>query len=673
MIEDINKIFIDLGYSEDKAKFLSSIIKYFKLYDVNGDWEKHKELPEFKQNPIRKLLEYVNIKDLSDINIIVWSYKDIVNNENILLNLTDNDSYASGLDINTFTYKIAFFTWLRKIEQFFEDIIDEFYTSDSVEYLMKIFYKISEIDKPYIVFNDLLSYCDDLNVMSEFIEDSFIPLCEKIGFYQYYPKANKIIILDIKWLFIGFSRIEDLKQVNQNTTYKKREIRGILKNEQKIIFEKFISFERFKSGNNEKLYQNLKKIIEQILDSNFIKDRETVTELDKIVSKIDSNQEVELKTIQAAKKRIGNIKSINSLAHEYDSVVDELMLISISKNLAFEDTKSSEYVFPNLINNKSYYDWENYRDKINLIYVVKYYDNPYGVVNSFFASYKPQKNIKKYWNNEVLINDNSINIWLKDFTNEKKVEIYISLINNSNELSETIGIITNELKRTSNDNIISRRVICYCKKCKQTWLNENAKDLLAVTSFDLNQLKLWKLQNITIRCNFSQQNLIINKLLGYESIELNEMENSNLTKRKKIFIAYSRTLKEHAERLNHLLQIFVQNQKILTFYDKNIDLGSRWNETIIKELKQSDIFIFLVNNDAFTSWYINEVELKIALEKDDRGGKVIPIFIENSQREETPFGNIQGFPREGFYDELIEKVGKNNAENFLLNEIKQYF
>jgi len=359
---------------------------------------------------------------------------------------------------------------------------------------------------------------------------------------------------------------------------------------------------------------------------------------------------------------------------EFRDYTDDILDILEMKNLTFNI--SDKYFFPDLIELDSQICFEHFRPYIELIHSIEFEEYQNSIVNRLNAEYGPTDNRKEilyYWNNELLIYKDPVKIWLKDFPNENRVDLYISFDKGEKQTSESREALSNlylEFDKIKINEIKAKKIICCCERCIETWLK--SWNFLTVTSYTYNVLKNLFGNNFqTIYCNYTQEMFEVESLLGYKSFKNIYLKKTNYMK--KVFIAYSRTLSEYADRLNYLLQLFVKNNKITTFYDKNMYLGVKWNQKIIDELKQSDIFIFLLNNDAFLSDYINDVEFKIAIDKHKNGGQVIPIFIENSQRDETPFGEILGFPREGFYDELIKKVGKNNAENFLLNEIKQYF
>src|SRR5215467_8015076 len=64
------------------------------------------------------------------------------------------------------------------------------------------------------------------------------------------------------------------------------------------------------------------------------------------------------------------------------------------------------------------------------------------------------------------------------------------------------------------------------------------------------------------------------------------------------------------------------------WHDRNISAGSDWEQEIKEQLNAAQIILLLVSPDFMASNYINNVELKRAIERHQRGeARVIPIIL----------------------------------------------
>ncbi len=103
----------------------------------------------------------------------------------------------------------------------------------------------------------------------------------------------------------------------------------------------------------------------------------------------------------------------------------------------------------------------------------------------------------------------------------------------------------------------------------------------------------------------------------------------------KIFISYAN---EDCSLLNDIKRYalgFKERQKIKIWDDGNITLGDRWNTEIRQNLIEADIVLLFITPDFLLSDYINNTEIKIALERDKKKlCKVITLFIRYCKLEE---------------------------------------
>ena len=112
-----------------------------------------------------------------------------------------------------------------------------------------------------------------------------------------------------------------------------------------------------------------------------------------------------------------------------------------------------------------------------------------------------------------------------------------------------------------------------------------------------------------------------------------------------VFYSYS----HEDEKLRDELQKHLANlkrQRIITeWYDRDISAGREWDEEIKRHLDSARVILLLISPDFMNSDYINDVEIKRAMERHRLGeARVIPIVLRPVDWEGAPFSELQSFP-----------------------------
>ena len=98
--------------------------------------------------------------------------------------------------------------------------------------------------------------------------------------------------------------------------------------------------------------------------------------------------------------------------------------------------------------------------------------------------------------------------------------------------------------------------------------------------------------------------------------------------KKQIFISYSKKDRNWLEK--HLLpqlQVLKKYNKILYWYDKQLQTGQEWRPQIQKEIDSSQVFIFIVTTNFLNSTFIIDKELPAILEKGKKV-QLLPLLID---------------------------------------------
>jgi len=131
---------------------------------------------------------------------------------------------------------------------------------------------------------------------------------------------------------------------------------------------------------------------------------------------------------------------------------------------------------------------------------------------------------------------------------------------------------------------------------------------------------------------------------------------------KNLFISYSHKDESYKNELaNHLFPLELAG-KIKIWQDGMIQAGSKWDDSIKKNLEDADIVLLVLSSDALTSTYINNVEIKKAMEAHDTGTKtVIPVIIRPCKWTVLPMSKVQAVPKWG----KAVSTWKNRDEAYL--------
>lgn len=122
------------------------------------------------------------------------------------------------------------------------------------------------------------------------------------------------------------------------------------------------------------------------------------------------------------------------------------------------------------------------------------------------------------------------------------------------------------------------------------------------------------------------------------------MENTQAVK---IFISYAAGDAVHRDNLTKHLAALRRSGKVTVWNDNQITPGQDWDEAIRQHLRQADIVALLLSGHFMASDHIWENELKISLERREKGEAVmlIPILVDPCMLENTFLEKIQRLPR----------------------------
>jgi hypothetical protein len=115
------------------------------------------------------------------------------------------------------------------------------------------------------------------------------------------------------------------------------------------------------------------------------------------------------------------------------------------------------------------------------------------------------------------------------------------------------------------------------------------------------------------------------------------------------FISYSHLDADRVEKLRRQLHPVTRVLGVDLWIDERIRAGEVWDKKIKAALNDATLFLFCISSDLLFSKYIDQVELKQARAKYDRGeALMVPIILRDCTWEWVEaFTELQAVPKRG--------------------------
>ena len=127
----------------------------------------------------------------------------------------------------------------------------------------------------------------------------------------------------------------------------------------------------------------------------------------------------------------------------------------------------------------------------------------------------------------------------------------------------------------------------------------------------------------------------------------------------RIFISYSSKNTDFIHRFITHLEVLKSNNFIDYWYDRKIEPGTRWDDTIKDEMSKSDIFIFMLSPDFLANRYIFDFELPQAIKQFDNGiSSLFFVELQPCGWQRTEIRN---------YQQTVNKDGSNKDVEIILD------
>jgi hypothetical protein len=114
-----------------------------------------------------------------------------------------------------------------------------------------------------------------------------------------------------------------------------------------------------------------------------------------------------------------------------------------------------------------------------------------------------------------------------------------------------------------------------------------------------------------------------------------------------ILFSYTREDEAFRDKLEAHLAALKRQGRIVCWHDRHIRAGMVWDLHISAHLDSADIILLLISADFINSDYCNQVEVKRALERHEKGEVcVVPVILRPADWKEEKFAKFQALPRD---------------------------
>lgn len=133
---------------------------------------------------------------------------------------------------------------------------------------------------------------------------------------------------------------------------------------------------------------------------------------------------------------------------------------------------------------------------------------------------------------------------------------------------------------------------------------------------------------------------------------------------KKLFISYSSKNADFIRRFVTHLEILKANGIIDPWYDRMIESGSKWDDTIRNEMRNSDVIIFLLSPDFLATEYIMKTEIPLAIQQlQNETAKFFFIELQPCGWKRTDIANYQQTDDPTQTNKNIISIGKPDNDD----------
>lgn len=332
--------------------------------------------------------------------------------------------------------------------------------------------------------------------------------------------------------------------------------------------------------------------------------------------------------------------------NDFEKLCDEkLRLMLVENRVIFFDESDGNYIIPSYLlrAEENGNDFFFFFDFTKANFILKFRDFiPFGFINQLICAYGQTKELKKYWRDMLMftIDDKKIKIFIKLDFEELKIEVFINANKDisKQKVAEIERIIFEDILAFYYDKS-SYQSLLVNKESKKQGIEHKEREIERKIPDDVY---LSVNSNYYVKYSTLEDEKTTNTILAYKNMDKensltistrafkNFTDNRNIEKMKKIFVSYSRKDFEFRDELRKHLGMLKMFNIAHDWACEDMEIG-KWHEQIQKELEDSDLIIYMLSANFFSSAYIIEQEVIKGMEliAQNKNKKILPIIVSD--------------------------------------------
>jgi len=334
---------------------------------------------------------------------------------------------------------------------------------------------------------------------------------------------------------------------------------------------------------------------------------------------------------------------------------DIIELLKVHKVIFLDETNKDnpEYIIPGYLKNaneqkEEYFMLSDFDDPS---FVLKFeYFIPFGFMNQLICKYGANPDKKLYWKDQLLFTyENNARVLIQLNFEELEIKVFIKFKKNQKNENHTLE---NKILKDIIDIYYDRKPEKQIEIDNDNEDNTDSKKLRNVENIIDNRIPddlYFSLDNLyfvhfqTLNDESKTSNEIISykrndqfkldkangKTLSSRRFK-NFTKNKNIMNMKKIFISYSRKDFEFKNELKNHLQTLRLFDIADAWSCDEINIGN-WDEQIQKELLESDLIIYMLSPNFFSSRYILEKEVQVGFDliEQNKNKDILCVIVDD--------------------------------------------
>lgn len=325
-------------------------------------------------------------------------------------------------------------------------------------------------------------------------------------------------------------------------------------------------------------------------------------------------------------------KLVTDKKFETEAILSQIIELMKQYNIVFYNPSRKQYIAPQYLPEVPTVHYSQVKKLLatpKLIIKIEGF-LPKSVINNIIAKYAIKDDAANYYKYGVKTEESNNILLIEVKYPQKKIYVYTDAIDAIylrdifTDIVLEFGIVLNRdsnLSQTKIEDKIDPTIIYETQIISQT------KDKLYISIDDkifVDWVELWNTNRSPDKnkdndyCIAEDGNMVLRRMFAPFYLTYNEVKNirtSEQLKPSKLFISYSSKNTDFMRRFVTHLEPLKRNGTIELWYDRMIEPGTKWDDSIKEEMRKADMIVFLLSPDFIATNYIFEFEIPQAIKQ----------------------------------------------------------